>query len=331
MLLKKVRKGETGRLKRNNKNVALQSVTVLEPQKDAQRPEVRQRHVVDSYLSVGGVVICLWAFVLLSTGALGRIGFQKVGGNTMTTMRPDGCLPRSYVIPDDDDCPICLDALRDKTDLVRLTCGHFLCYECLKRETGSFYRDDASRPTGARSDGRSLPCPKCRFGCDLIERIQKPSASATLEFDRFGGPFRDVTVGDTTWRANYYHPLGLTGGLIAAGPLFLPPEFAGTFTRQMLDRLGRAWNRLSADHDTVDATLEALLWDESAEECRALLRDLDDVLSYYGEDGCCEAFDVEDEVWVCGVVNRPEYNGLEGTVEEVMPPRTRRNRTDNTR
>ncbi|CEL94362.1 unnamed protein product [Vitrella brassicaformis CCMP3155] len=277
-------------------------------------------------------------------------------------------LPDTYTLPD-DVCPICCERLAEVVDVARLGCGHFFCFQCLKDEGASFYADSDERPTGTRTLLKLFPCPTCRLGCHLVERIKRRSEPSELVTDPLDGPWREVTVtqagdiGDETWLATYYSPHAFWDdfmGLNNTRCVDVLQERLVWFQRiAVVTRrdLAESWEKMAVTgmrkwtqlkiRSTADQRREAVAdffkWDVGAETMRADLRHIEAGLSACRErirrlsgskdrsGESAEPFSVGDEVWVCGLAKRPEYNGLPGSVEEVLPPRTQDNKTDVTR
>ncbi|CEM32337.1 unnamed protein product [Vitrella brassicaformis CCMP3155] len=255
-------------------------------------------------------------------------------------------LPQRYTIPK-DVCGICRCSLALTSDLARLKCGHLHCWQCVKGLPGC--ADADSSADKGMEDYGPLSCPTCHKGSELVERIRKPSAS--LVPDVCGGPFRDVTVTEAegtvaVWKASYYLPFCVNQEVVVGwGDLNFVNwklETAHIVAKLTRDTLAVTCKRLAASHKTADAIFEALRWDAEAEAFRAGLRVKDALASAcqdqirrlagrkhkkrsgasFGEGSC---------VWVCGVVGRPEYNGLEGKVTAILPPNTPDNKSDVTR
>ncbi|CEM02295.1 unnamed protein product [Vitrella brassicaformis CCMP3155] len=192
-------------------------------------------------------------------------------------------LPKHYTIPQ-DDCPICCEPFAGKTNLVRLKCNHYACFECLKDAAKQEMRGTmrSSPPDG------NFPCPVCRQKCDLFERIQKPTAaSATLSPEPLGSPLRSVSVEEVdgtvaTGLASYYTTPAFVGFGSCIDNLDTLEELQGHQTifqftlfaaRQELEK---AWKRVATVHKTPEAIAEAFKWDRDAEDARAVLRHADD-------------------------------------------------------
>jgi len=228
--------------------------------------------------------------------------------------------------------------------LARLECGCWFCHACVM--TAVFDQ-------GGGDDLRTcFMCPKCSQLCVMVERVQKPSGS--LVDDPFGGPLRDVavyqadaqggfTMADSTWKASYYsatikdHCLPM----IATEPPQTVAEIHKIELRlaQMYRKAlaAQVWPKVRAAHETVDSALSALKWDAEAEAFRALIRQGDILLDAcrqrltQANTGSEGPLSVGSKVWIFGLVNGPEYNGLSGRVTEVLPPKTLGNSTKKTR
>jgi len=238
-----------------------------------------------------------------------------------------------------------------------MKCNHYFCFECLKGEVSSWsdLKNMTTRGTMISSlhDG-SFPCPVCRKKCTLFERIQRPTTpSPTLSPEPEGGPFRNVSVEEAdgtvaTWLANYCSVQAFTG----LAPYINPDNLDtleklqehqtifqfGLFAAR--DELEKAWKRVATVHKTPEAIAEAFKWDRDVEDARAVLRHADARVTGCQKSisrvtrqqiGSGVSFGVQSDVWVCGVVTRPEYNGLEGKITAVLPPKTDGNKSDVTR
>jgi len=207
----------------------------------------------------------------------------------------------------------------------------------LASEAGSF-------PSGTR-----LPCPSCRQECDLIERIRKPVTSPLLP-DQPGGPLRDVGVTEAdgtaaTWKASYYYFAALRDMDTAGSPYGAADTELTIMGCHMATAIAR---RAIAERfpKTADAaSLEAFRWDGEAERLRAQLRQNEakitacaeslkqmtgeEIRSVKPQKPC--VFAEGSNVWVSGLVNRPEYNGLDGKVTAILPFHTDENKTDTVR